>query len=68
MNKLAADLLRWLSRQKPRLIQPVEDGVEVFTGFFVSFHPTQRKIVGWNKRSGSTIMLYTPYKPGLSVK
>jgi len=39
-----------------RLFHPtrVDGGVGVFIDFFVSFYSTQRKIVGWNKRSGST--------------
>jgi len=42
-----------------RLFHPtqVDGSVRVFIDFFVSFYSTQHKTVGWNKRSGSTIII-----------
>ena len=53
-----------------RLFHPtrVDSGIGVYVDFFVLLYSTQRKTVGWNKRSGSTMTLHTPYKPGLSAK
>ena len=47
-----------------RLFHPtqIKGRVRVFIHFFVSLYSTQSKTVGWNKRSGSTMTLHTPYK------
>jgi len=52
-----------------RLFHPtqIEGKVGMFIHFFVSLYfvslySTQSKTVGWNKRSGSTMTLHTPYK------
>ncbi len=46
----------------------INDGIGALTDFFVLLYSTQSKIVGWNKRSGSTMVLHTPCKFRLSVK
>ncbi len=51
-----------------RVDSVVNGGGEIFIVFFVPLYPTQSKIVGWNKRSGSTMTLQAPCKSGLSRK
>jgi len=62
---------RTLNMPLSRLVEPlclfhptwIEGGVGTFIDFFVPLYSTQSKIVGWNKRSGSTMTLHIPCKP-----